>query len=139
MKTDLKTAGDLADSLIAKEVSVQDAMWGVANDRADALDGQMQDAAMAQIGLVVLKRKGFPSAEAVQLAGNDFYPADWSGFRDYDSAVANLAVAAAFIRSEMKRLIAAGESTYRAPRNPEQVYAPNTTPRMSSDEAIRAS
>jgi hypothetical protein len=131
---DLTAAGLLADQLIASEVTIQDKMWGEGNDRADALKGQMQDAAMAQIGVVVLKRQGAPSETAVNLCKEEFYPSDWDGFRDYGSDVANLAVAAAYCRSEIKRKIAAGEDTHRAKRVTPYTTA---TPAVSSEEAAR--
>lgn len=131
-------AGQKADALIAAEVAIQDKMWGVANDRADATDRQMMAAAMAQLDLVALKRLGkLESHTALKLAYDDFYPKDWDGFRDYGSDVANLVVAAAFLRSEIKRLIAAGEDTTRAKREESQSYPGRNVPNMSSEEAAR--
>lgn len=132
-------AGALADKLIAGEVAIQDKMWGVGNDRADATEGQMQGAAMAQIGLVTLKSlTGISSETAVSLCWDEFYPKDWDGFRDYGSDVANLVVAAAYLRSEIKRKIAAGEDTTRAKRPESQPYPTDrNTPAVSSEEAAR--
>lgn len=107
-------AGICADDIIASEVARQDAMWGRANNRADANSGQLLQAGLAQ-GIAVQQRRdlGTPINEPPMV-----YPADWSGFRDYGSDVANLAVAAAFIRQEMKRLIASGAPTNRLSRDP---------------------
>jgi len=127
-------AGYLADKLIASEVAIQDKMWGVGNDRADATAGQMADAAMAQIGVVALKSRGVSSDVAVAHCKDDFYPKDWDGFRDYGSDVANLVVAAAFLRSEIKRKLAAGEDYTRAKRA-EPYHTAN--PAISSEEAAR--
>ena len=108
-------AGQEADKIIAGEVERQDKMWGVSNDRSDSSHGELLQAALAQSLALQLRREGNVGAFDTP---PDEYPADWSGFRDYGSDVANLAVAAAFIRQEMKRLIAAGESIYRKPRDP---------------------
>lgn len=130
------SAGAKADELIAGEVAIQDKMWGIGNDRADAVKGQMQDSAMAQIGVVALKRQGVSSEVAVRLCYDDFYPKDWDGFRDYGSDVANLVVAAAYLRNEIKRKIGAGEDTTRLKRL--EVYPGRNTPAVSSEEAARA-
>lgn len=111
---DHAAAGHKADEIIAKEVSGQDKMWGVANERTDANNGQLLGAGLTQLGALFERRAGNPDAFATPSTS---YPADWSGFRDYGSDVANLAVAAAFIRQEMKRLIAAGADTTRTSRN----------------------
>lgn len=107
--------GEHADEIIAKEVAGQDKMWGVSNDRADANSGQLLSAGLAQLEALYLRRSGEATAfdEPPQV-----YPLGWSGFRDYGSDVANLAVVVAFLRQEMKRLIALGGSTYRKPRDP---------------------
>jgi hypothetical protein len=111
--------GEQADAIIAREVAGQDKMWGVANERADSSSGQLLKAALAQGLALADKRNGDSEAFAKVPA---IYPAEWSGFRDYGSDVANLAVAAAFIRQEIKRLLANGASTYRAPRPATQPY-----------------
>jgi hypothetical protein len=133
MKTEQFMAGNLADSLIATEVAIQDRMWGDANDRADAQGNQLLKAAQAQSELALLKIEGCTAQFAVENA-QDLYPKDWNGFRDYGSHIANLVVAAAFIRSEIKRRVLLGESTYRAPR--EQAYAGPDMPNMSSEQAL---
>lgn len=107
-------AGQKADEIIAGEVVRQDQMWGVANERADSNSGQLLCAGTAQLEALIMRRCG--STNAFDRAPS-VYPEDWSGFRDYGSDVANLAVAAAFIRQEMKRLIAAGAPTNRTSRN----------------------
>ena len=109
-------AGERADEIIAKEVAGQDKMWGVANERTDADSGQLLAAGLAQLEALFLRRSGETTAFDTPPTS---YPSDWSGFRDYGSDVANLAVAAAFIRQEMKRLIATGAATTRTARNPE--------------------
>jgi hypothetical protein len=130
------TAGVKADELITVEVLVQDRMWGLANDRADATDGQMADAAMAQIGVVALKTRGASAEAAVEICRQEFYPVGWSGLRDYGSNIANLVVAAAYLRSEIKRRLAAGEDFNRVKRPAEKPYNPATgLPNVSSDEA----
>lgn len=102
-----------ADKLIAAEIERQDKMWGVANERAAVADGQLFHAGLAQLDALLARTAGdgWPSDPPV------IYPRDWSGFRDYGSDVANLVVAVAFLRQEIKRLIEKGESTTRAPRN----------------------
>ena len=127
-----KTAGDIADTLIEMEVSIQDKMWGDANERADAAGNQMTHAAVAQLVLAAAKHSGVPSETATKVA-RDFYPTDWDGFRDYGSNIANLVVAAAFIRSEIKRRILLREDTTRTKRG--EAYK-SATPYMSSEEAL---
>jgi len=112
---DFETAAQDADAIIAGEVARQDKMWGVANERADSTQGQLLRAGMAQLDALQLRRDGEADAFADTPT---IYPADWSGFRDYGSDVANLAVAAAYIRQEIKRLIAAGADTTRTSRDP---------------------
>jgi hypothetical protein len=124
-------AGDLADVLISKEVAIQDRMWGDANERADATGNQMIRAAQAQVTLTILKLDGDTSADALHIA-EAFYPKDWEGFRDYGSNVANLVVAAAYLRSEVKRRILLGEDTTRAKRSEPYTKA---RPYVSSDVA----
>lgn len=134
-KTEQQNAGLTADNLIATEVAIQDAMWGPANERADATGNQMMTAAMAQLVLVQRKLDGDPSDEAVRLA-QEFYPPDWNGFRDYGSTVANLVVAAAFLRSEIKRRVLAGEDTTRAKRG--EAYKGPDLPYVSSEDALKS-
>lgn len=128
---DLNAAGQKADELIAAEVTVQDKMWGAANERADAENNQMVGAALTQIMLVFQEGLGHPTEEALDIS-RELYPPDWDGFRSYGSTVANLVVAAAYIRSEIKRRIAAGEDTTRTKRGEPYKHA---SPYMSSDEA----
>jgi hypothetical protein len=113
--TDHTQIGQAADDIIASEVARQDAMWGRSNDRADSSKGQLLKAGIASVVAVQARRDGFIDAFN---SPPPIYPSDWSGFRDYGSDVANLAVAAAYIRQEMKRLIANGEPTHRLSRDP---------------------
>lgn len=108
-------AGRKADEIIAKEVSGQDKMWGFANERTDSNNGQLLAAGLAQAHALYERRVDGAPIDDKNLPS--CYPEGWSGFRDYGSDVANLAVAAAFIRQEMKRLIAAGADTTRTSRN----------------------
>lgn len=127
---DHAVAGHEADQLIASEVGRQDRMWGVANERADTHGNQLLHAAMAQLDAVDLRLAGIHSAfESIPA----IYPPDWTGFRDYGSTVANLVVAAAFLRQEIKRRIAAGEDTTRLSR--DQVKQPYTGDQPAVQEA----
>lgn len=108
-------AGLAADDIVSSEVARQDAMWGRVNERADISKGQLLSAGLAQLVALQERRDGEPDAFGTPPTE---FPPDWSGFRDYGSDVANLAVAAAFIRQEMKRLIAAGADTTRKSRDP---------------------
>lgn len=125
-------AGHLADSLIATEVAIQDKMWGA--PRKDASNCQLLKAAHAQIIYLAMKLEGTDPVAASDLAKAAVYPKDWdvSAFRDYGSNIANLVVAAAFLRSEIKRRVLIGESTDRAKRS--QPYE-TATPSMSSEQA----
>lgn len=137
---DLAQAGQLADLLIAREVAVQDQMWGDANERADATDNQLIDAAMAQLGFLQLRFTGLDEAVALQAAEEEYYPTDlgWSGFRSYGSNIANLVVAAAYIRSEIKRRALLGEEITRTRRNEAWGEKGGTSrPYMSSEEALK--
>ena len=131
-------AGKTADQLIAAEVAVQDKMWGDANERAKADRGELLSAAVAQLTFVHDRDVigGIAEESALALAKARYYPSDWDGFRSYGSTVANLAVAGAYIRNEMKRLIAAGEDTTRTKRG--EAYPGRNTPYMSSEQAAKA-
>ena len=139
---DFHKAGQLADLLISREVGVQDQMWGVANERADATEGQMVRAAVAQATIVGYHDavKHDPDEEFVSedelIDGikEDIYPKGWTGFRNYGSDVANLVVAAAYLRSEIKRRLAAGEDYTRTKRG--EPYR-GDQPAMSSDIALQ--
>lgn len=129
-----QTAGDLADKLIATEVAIQDRMWGDANERADSTENQLLAAGAAQINALFFNlNAGAPRDNAFASAKHGFYPETWDGFRDYGSNVANLVVAAAFIRSEIKRRLLLGEDTTRTKRGEAYTTA---QPYVSSDEAI---
>src|ERR1035437_3784891 len=129
LKEDQSTAGVFADQAIKEEVAIQDRMWGDTNERADASRNQLLHAAIAQLDLLNFKLEGYP--DAVELA-KVVYPNDWDGFRDYGSNVANLVVAAAFIRSEIKRRVLLGEDTERTKRG--KPYT-KSKPYVSSDVA----
>lgn len=116
-----------ADELIAAEIGRQGRMWGV--ERDDTTSGEMQGAAMAQLDFVGMRQDGEPLA--LKWAEDAWYPENWCGFRDYGSDVANLAVAAAYIRNEIARKIRAGESTERTSRNVvEQPYCELNQPKV---------
>jgi hypothetical protein len=133
---ELFEAGRKADNLIAGEVAIQDKMWGDANERADTSNNELLSAAQAQLLFLRMKLEGGNPAEVLQIAKDVCYPKDWDGLRDYGSNVANLVVAVAFLRSEIKRRIFAGESTERSKRT--QSYT-SASPHMSSDEAASES
>jgi hypothetical protein len=130
--TEQLAAGDMADALIATEVAIQDRMWGDANERADATNNQMIKAAQAQLALLDGKLDGTSSARATALALLSYYPEDWDGLRDYGSNIANLVVAAAYIRSEVKRRIMLHEDATRTKRGEAYVTA---RPYVSSEVA----
>lgn len=111
-------AANVADELIKSEIARQDRMWGAFNERTDISDGQLFDAGHAQLWLVMSKADGASPENALRSA-QCLYPEDWGGFRDYGSDVANLVVAVAFLRQEIKRRIMNGEDTTRTSRNPE--------------------
>ncbi|GAB6995241.1 hypothetical protein JQ593_22635 [Bradyrhizobium viridifuturi] len=123
-----------ADNLIAAEIGRQDRMWGDTNDRADISQGQLLQAGVAQLDFIYLAtRQGhiWTREEALKLAEQAVFPKDWGGFRDYGSDVANLVVAAAYIRQEIVRRIRNGESTFRSSRNVEtQPYAESCKPNV---------
>jgi hypothetical protein len=122
-------AGEQADILIETEVSIQDRMWGDANERADSENNQLLAAGLAQ--LIALNYRVHGDTGAFDTVPS-VYPEGWDGFRDYGSNVANLVVAAAFIRSEIKRRILLGEDTTRAKRGEPYTTA---TPYVSSEQA----
>jgi hypothetical protein len=135
-KNESYVAGNTTDALIATEVSVQEKMWGTSEERHDAAGGgQLLAASASQILLVKLLEEGCPLEEALEIALDAAYPEDWDqgAFRTYGSSVANLVVAAAFLRNEIKRRVANGEDTKRSKRG-----EPYTTaqPAMSSEEAL---
>lgn len=124
--TDIASATVKARELIASEVALQNKMWGDANERADHTKGQMMMAAMAQIRAIDLHMHGAERQLAFDAARVSYYPADWSGFRDYGSDIANLVVAAAYIEQEIKRRLILGEPSHRSARRPDQPYVPAT-------------
>lgn len=115
-----------ADELIAGEIGRQDRMWGDTNERADIAKGQLFRAGLAQMIATHNRAIGIPGAFEKPPA---VFPSDWGGFRDYGSDVANLVVAAAYIRQEIVRRIRNGESTERKSRDvATQPYAPDCRP-----------
>lgn len=130
--TEQASAGAQADALIATEVAIQDRMWGDANERADSEENQLIHAAQAQLELTTRILEGDSAQRATAHALLGFYPEDWDGLRSYGSNVANLVVAAAFIRSEIKRRILLGEDTTRSKRGEPYTTA---TPYVSSEQA----
>lgn len=125
--TNAEECAHQARVIIDGEVARQNAMWGDLNERTDVKNGQLLKAALAQ-GHLVRNRgyEGLSDEQAIELAREFHYPEDWSGFRDYGSEIANLAVMAAYIENEIKRRLLKGESSYRAPRRPDQAYDPAT-------------
>ena len=120
---DILEAERLADRLIATEIAKQDEMWGKLNERADTSKGQLMHAGMAQLDALYNRHNG------VEDAFDDtpmIYPKDWSGFRDYGSDIANMVVAIAFFRQEVKRKLMNGEDYTRTQRRPDQPYNPET-------------
>jgi hypothetical protein len=134
-ETEQFAAGVIADAMIEREVTIQDKMWGDANERADATNNQLMNAAVAQLILTLSKAEGAPPLTQLSAAGL-FYPPDWNGLRDYGSFAANLVVAAAFIRSEIKRRVLLGEDLTRTKRG--EAYKGPDLPYMSAEEATGA-
>jgi hypothetical protein len=58
-----------------------------------------------------------------------YYPADWSGFRDQGSDVANLVTAAAYLQQEIARRLSLGEASFRTDPAPK----PKLVPTPSAD------
>lgn len=102
--------------IVGTEMERQDKMWGAINERADTTQGQLVRAALAQLQ-ATCNRDFNGDADAFSTVP-PVYPEDWSGFRDYGSSIANLAVVAAYIQQEIRRRIRAGESEFRKPRDP---------------------
>jgi hypothetical protein len=135
---DSNQSRQIADSLIAGESSTQVKMWGDDN-RPDAANNELVFAAMSSTMLTILQGAPGYSTEhgpkAVQVARDAFYPANWSGFRDYGETY-NLVVAAAFLRNEIARRVQLGKDYSRAPRAAAEVYnAATGLPLVSSAEA----
>jgi hypothetical protein len=121
-------AARTASQLIDTEVMLQNRMWGETNDRADISQGQLMGAALAQTYAVALAEFTGDRQASFEDAKDDFFPQDWGGFRDYGSDIANLVVAAAYLRNEIKRRRMNGESSHRAPRTADQTYNPACVP-----------
>lgn len=125
-KTPVEAAAHAA-YIIRQEVERQNVMWGDINDRADIAHGQLADAALAQMLRLHERRRGVTTAFD---RPPGCYPADWSGFRDYGSDIANLAVAAAFIQNEIKRLLRDGADTTRTSRDAKTQPYGNDQPKV---------
>ncbi|SHG90831.1 hypothetical protein [Bradyrhizobium erythrophlei] len=121
-------AAELSRQLVDGEVLLQTKMWGETNDRADISQGQLMGAALAQIYAVGITEFSDTRESAFDQAEMEFFPADWGGFRDYGSDIANLVVAAAYLRNEIKRRLMNGESSHRAPRRADQVFDGSCVP-----------
>lgn len=113
--TDIAANLEAARALINAEIDKQIAMWGASNERADADNGELLQAGIAQLeGLYYKLDSGEWPAWTPEV-----YPKTWGGYRDYGSNVANLVVAVAFLTNEAARRIGNAESTWRKPRTPE--------------------
>lgn len=121
-------AGAKAEDLVRGEVATQNGMWGDFNERADISKGQLLQAAVAQASAVKIAAElpYLKRSVAFESAKNQYYPKDWSGFRDYGSDVMNLVVAAAYLQNEIKRRLMNDESFERSKRRPDQPYNPAT-------------
>jgi hypothetical protein len=124
------TAGQKADQLIATEVAIQERMWRGADE--DNTDDQLLRAGVAQLVLLDAKLCGATVDKALKEANLIYPKKNWGDLRDYGSNIANLVVAAAFIRSEIKRRLLLGEDTTRAKRT--TTYK-GIGPHVSSDVA----
>lgn len=130
-------AGLIADALTATEVGVQVKMWGDLDARRkndDDAKGQLLSACAAQLLFVKFVSEGNSPPDAL-VGAKAVYPEDWdvNAFRSYGSDVANLVVAAAFLRNEIARRIANGEDTTRSKRaDPYTTAIPN----VSSEEVL---
>jgi hypothetical protein len=133
-KTPAELARDLAAKLVNDEAAIQVRMWADTDGKRPSGNRELMHAGIAHLQALDMKLDGFDWAFQ---APPDIYPVGWSGFRDYDSNVANLVVAAAFIQSEIAARILNGESTYRAPRSKTDIYTA-IQPAMSSEEASKS-
>lgn len=110
----------IVTDIIFGEVERQNTMWGNTNERADISQGQLLQAARAQAAALTARRCGVDDAFDGGFDGAPTcYPPDWSGFRDYGSDIANLAVTTVYLFQEIKRLVREGKSAYRKPRDPD--------------------
>lgn len=103
--------------LIKGEYDKQVELWG--DDRDDSDNGEMAQAAMAQIGIAIMRDVGVADAAAVSSAEEQYFPDEWTGLRNYSpdgSNVANLVVAAAYLQNEIKRRLKNGEDPRRVIR-----------------------
>ena len=112
-----------AVELVLGEMGLQNKMWGTANERADASQGQLFHAGFAQLEATLDRQMGYPGAFVVP---PHIYPADWSGFRSYGADIPNMVVGVAFLIQEIKRKLMNGEDFTRTSRRPDQAYNPET-------------
>ncbi len=120
-----------ADQLIAEEIALTFRLYpGSENENAK---GELIDAAIAQATFIRGRdgiRRDYAAAHpdvAKRFIDQTFadvrdgiFPPTWPKhvFRDYGSDVANLVVAAAYLRNEIKRRIFLGEDTHRTTKEP---------------------
>lgn len=99
-----------------------------------ATRGQLLNAAMAYMHAIesvtnnVLDRTRVSIFDACLAC---YYPADWHGFHDQGSDVANLVVAAAFLQQEIARRLSLGEASFRT--EPAKVTPPVPVKGSSAD------
>jgi hypothetical protein len=107
----------LIDELISAELAKQNDRFGDVSIRTDVASGELMWAGMAQLDAEFDRQNGEPDpfAEAPEI-----YPANWRGFRDYGSTVANIVVAIAFLTQEGKRLLLNGADYTRTERTADQ-------------------
>lgn len=120
---DAMEAEKKAIELVVGELGLQNKMWGAANERADASQGQLFHAGFAQLEATLDRQMGY---EEAFLIPPHIYPADWSGFRSYGADIPNMVVGVAFLIQEIKRKLMNGEDTARLARGADQVYRPET-------------
>jgi hypothetical protein len=158
LKEDHSVAGVFTDQLIKEEVDIQARMWGDTNECADTTKNQLIKAALAQLTLLIEKfeqehrialvdhplspigadRRAQLSAVLLDDVRRHCYPEDWDGFRDYGSNIANLVVAAAFIRNEIKRRVILDEDTTRTKRGePYKGASPYVSAEQAAAEQYR--
>jgi hypothetical protein len=113
MTLDFLDATNLVEESITAEIANMNAKWGPVSQRTDILDGQFFEAMLAQADATFDRRNGEPDAFDVP---PEVFPQNWSGFRDYGSDFANLAVIAAYAQQEMLRLAMFGQDTTRLSR-----------------------
>jgi hypothetical protein len=137
LKEDHSVEGVFTDQLIKEEIDIQARMWGDVSEQ-NRQHRELLHAGLAQLVLLNAKLNG-ASAEIAHEAGLEYYPIDWEGFRDYGSNIANLVVAAAFIRNEIKRRVLLEEETTRTKRDePYKGALPYVSAEQAAAEQYRA-